>query len=212
MDRLFRNQEGMQVGVLTETQQVERLLAVFADVAAEQGWQPGAYLQQRPATARYIAAQAGNEVVGGFQVVLPDAEGRWAFQSVWPEVTLETAPRTAHIAILAIQPQYRGSVRLFWSLCAECWRFCVGQGIEALTLEVTPLMLRRYCRLGWPLEVIGDLRLHWGEDCYLCQVDLRSVAGSMLMRCVRSPIYRPLVYQASRPLEQASCPALLTLP
>ena len=212
MDTLSRYEGNIRVMPVTTPEQVECLLSVFADVAAEQGWEPGAYLQKRPATARYIAAQAGSEVIGGFQVVLPDAEGKLAFQSVWPEVTFEAAPRNAHIAILALQPQYRGCVRLFWSLCAECWRFCVGQGIEALTLEVTPLMLRRYVRLGWPLEVIGALRLHWGEDCYLCRVDIRAVAGSMLMRCVRSPIYRPLVYQASRPLEQASCPALLTLP
>ena len=102
------------------------------------------------------------------------------------------------MTVLALQSRYRNRPSLFWSLCAELWRFLVAEGMEAVILEATPAMLARYCRLGFPLERIGELRLHWGEDCYLCRMDLRMVAGAMLMQAGKSPIYRTHVGKAAR--------------
>ena len=83
----------------------------------------------------------------------------------------------------------------------------MARGIEAIVIEATPPMLARYRRLGFDLTVIGELRPHWGEDCYLCQADATLVAGAMLRRAVRSPAFRAIVTEAMRPLASSVCVA-----
>ena len=58
----------------------------------------------------------------------------------------------------------------------ELWRSCEAQGITELWLEATPPTLAVYRRLGFPLKVVGELRTHWGEDCYLCRMGVAEVA------------------------------------
>ncbi len=70
--------------------------------------------------------------------------------------------------------------------------------MEAVLLECTPPMLKLYRRIGWPLKVIGELRMHWGEECNLCQMQVLEFAGSILARAIRSSVYRELVCQAYR--------------
>ena len=197
--------------LMTPTE-VETLLQLFEQVASEENWLLGTQLRGYPITSRYIAAQVNNQVVGGFQVVLPDASGHLPCLVVWPEALVDASGHTAHVTVLAMRREYRGRLRLFWSLCAEFWRFCVAENIDTIVVETTPAMLVRYRRLGWPLEVIGDLRLHWGEECYLCRLDVRSVAGSMLMRSLRSSIYRALVDKATLPVTSSTCPFVPALP
>jgi hypothetical protein len=36
--------------------------------------------------------------------------------------------------------------------------------IATLLIEVTPRVLPLYWRLGWPLQIRGELRRHWGEE------------------------------------------------
>ena len=59
-------------------------------------------------------------------------------------------------------------------------------------------MLRLYRRLGWPLTIIGELRLHWGEKCYLCSMGVREVADALASKAERASSYRLLVDQAHR--------------
>ena len=63
-------------------------------------------------------------------------------------------------------------------------------------LEATPSTLRLYRRLGWPLEVVGELRMHWGEECYLCRMDVQEVAAALAAKARKSDTYRVLVEQA----------------
>jgi hypothetical protein len=78
------------------------------------------------------------------------------------------------------------------------WRHCVATGIANLFIEVTPRVLPIYQRLGWPLEIQGTLRLHWGEDCYLCTLSIPDVAAGLLHRAEASLFYRQIVMQAFR--------------
>lgn len=67
-----------------------------------------------------------------------------------------------------------------------------------LFIEVTPRVLPLYHRLGWPLNIVGELRSHWGEDCYLCTLGIPEVAEALLRRAEHSPYYRQIVAQAFR--------------
>jgi hypothetical protein len=78
------------------------------------------------------------------------------------------------------------------------WRWCVGEGIATLSLEVTPRVLPLYRRLGWPLQIRGEARVHWGEECYLCTLGVPEVAEALLRRAGRSPYYRHIIAQAFR--------------
>ena len=139
------------------------------------------------------------------QLALPQENQPFAFQSVWPEVRLDVAGQTAHVAVLAIHPDFRGYRRLFWPLCVQLWRCCVLHGVTRIVIEATPSMLARYRRIGFDLDIVGDLRLHWGEECYLCQANVQAVAGTMLMRSLRSPMYRALVSHAMRTARESGC-------
>lgn len=128
---------------------------------------------------------------------------------VWPEVRLPRRAQTAHISILALRKEYRGTADLLWPLCVAMWRHCAAHRIADISLEVTPDLYRLYLRLGWPLEIVGDLRPHWGEDrCYLCRMGTADVAGAMLLRTLRSAEYRDIVGLMSRPWEPAPAPPL----
>ena len=65
-------------------------------------------------------------------------------------------------------------------------------------IEATPPTLRLYRRLGWPLRIIGELRLHWGEQCYLCGMGVQDVADALVGKAQRARSYRILVDQAHR--------------
>ena len=184
--------------------EAEPLVTLFEAIACTEGWQPGGQLRAHRESSVYFGVSVAGELAGGMQVLRADAAGRFPFHAVWPEVVLEAPCRTAHVCVLAIRPERRGHLRLFWPLLIELWRFCVARDIAAIVIEATPPMLARYRRLGFDLAVIGALRPHWGEDCYLCRADATMVAGAVLTRAVRSPAFRSLAIRAMRPLADAS--------
>jgi hypothetical protein len=194
----------VEVVPLTVAGEIESLMRLFEQVAEEEGWQPEGQLRAERPTARYLALTVGGELAGGLQVVLPDTAGCLPYLAVWPETAVPG--RTAHATVLAVRREHRGRPSLFWLLCSEAWRLCVMEGIDGLVIEATPDMLRRYRRVGWPLEVVGDLRTHWGEKCYLCRMDVCALAGTMLVRALRSPMYRDMVARAIRPAEGRCAP------
>jgi hypothetical protein len=199
----------MEIVPLRMPREIEGLLDLFERVSAEEGWQPEGQLRAERPGALYLAITVGGELAGGLQIVPPDRAGCLPYLAVWPETVVPGRP--AHATVLAVTRRHRGRPALFWLLCSEAWRLCVLEGIDCLVIEVTPGMLERYRRVGWPLEIIGDLRMHWGEECYLCRMDVCTLAGTMLVRALRSPMYRGLVSRAIRPTE-GRCAPLRALP
>lgn len=187
----------VQVDESHDKQTVETLLRFFERVAAQEGWQPGEALNRWRAGAVYFALEVDEQLAGGLQLVLPDAAGVLPYDAVWPEIATPTN-QCAHVTILALADGFRGQGTLFWTLVVEMWRYCVAQGITTLFIEVTPRVLPLYQRLGWPLHVCGELRTHWGEDCYLCAFGIPSVAEVLLSRSARSRLYRQVVAHAFR--------------
>lgn len=189
----------------------EPLVTLFTSVAAAEGWRPGGELRAHIAGSVYFglyAAQPAEDfepagtppdtLIGGLQLVLPDGSGGLPCRAVWPEVLPEAPGGTAHAAVLALAPGWRGvvdrdGVPAFWHLGVALWRYCVEHGVRELWLEATPRALRCYRRLGWPLVVRGELREHWGEPCFLCSMTVREVAGALAERAVRSPAYARLL-------------------
>lgn len=192
---------GASVRLLNDKDEVEALIALFEAIAEKEGWRPKDQLRAHQDASSYFGAYVGGELAGGMQIVMPAPGEPFPFHAVWPEASVQAhAPcRVAHVAVLAIKAERRGHQRLFWPLLIELWRMCVRQGVQAIMIEATPSMLARYRRLGFDLRVIGPLRPHWGEECYLCRADATLVAGAVLTRAVRSPAFRSLVSQAMRP-------------
>ena len=180
-----------------------QLVALLERIAAELSWQPGEQLRNYVAVAVHFAAYVDGTLAGGLQLVPSAGCAALPCERVWPEVLLPKRAQTAHISILAVRQEFRGTGGLLWPLCAAMWRYCVAHHIADISLEVTPNTYRLYRRLGWPLEIVGDLRTHWGEDCYLCRMAVTEVAGAMLMRAPRSAAYRDVVAMMSQPDEMS---------
>lgn len=204
---VIRKEGSWCAALLSTEEETNDLLTVFRAVAAELEWQPGSFLNQSPVGALHFAALEAGVLAGGMQLVLPDCAGAFPYKTVWPEVKLPNAARLAHITILALAPEYRGHPALFWTLCVEMWHYSVRSQIEGIVMEATPPMLKLYRRMGWPLEVVGELRVHWGEPCYLCYMSTMSFAGSLVIKARRSAKYRELVAQLLRSEPSPICVA-----
>ena len=189
--------------LLTAPEEIASLLEQLERIAVELLWQPADQIYAYADRAIHMAAMEGDKTAGGLQVVvnkqsfINNVVSSLPCLNVWPEVTIGEQP-AAHITILALDQEYRGHPGLFWPLCVELWRWCHAGGIRTLFLEATPATMRVYQRMGWPLEVAGELRLHWGEDCYLCRTDIRQMEEAISRRASRSTRYRAILEQAHR--------------
>ena len=202
---------GVRVVRLTTAEEIEELVRLLEVIADAEEWQPDGALRRWRERSVYLGLQASGRLAGGLQLVRPDDEGTLPYQTIWPEVLVGSPDRWAHAAVLALDEEVRGQSLLFWRLVVEMWRHCVGQGIATLTLEVTPRVLPIYRRLGWPLEIKGELRMHWGENCYLCSMGVPEVAEALLRRAETSAYYREIISQAFRVSvapSQSEAPAL----
>lgn len=210
-----KDQGSTQIMLLTAPAEVTCLLEQLERIAGELSWQPEDQIRTSADQAIHIAAVVGDQVAGGLQVVVNKQAVRnkqalvqgeitmgngsrcLPCLSVWPEVNVGERP-AAHITILALEREYRGHPGLFWPLCVELWRWCYAGGIHTLFLEATPATMRVYQRMGWPLEVVGELRPHWGEDCYLCRTDIQQMEQEIICRASQSVRYRAFLEQAHR--------------
>lgn len=206
---------------LISEQDIHCLLQLFEKIASDEGWQHGGDLYARPTGSTYFGLrivleadshnrhclETAEELAGGLQLVCPDEQGKLPCQKLWPEIALESAGRVAYVAVLAVRKEWRGKrggvgagdgvgAACFWMLTGALWRHCMEKGITDLWLEATPTMLRCYRLLGWPLQVRGPLRSHWGEDCYPCSLSLRETAGALVEKALRSKTYRAIVETA----------------
>ncbi|HEY3329250.1 MAG TPA: hypothetical protein VGK19_04460 [Capsulimonadaceae bacterium] len=178
---------------------VEPLIAVFEQIAKQEKWLPGDQLRAHAGRSAYFAIEVEHSVRGGIQLELDDGSGFWSFQYVWPQSKPICDAKTAHIAVLALVPEVRGRQRLFWMPCLEMWRYCRKHGLKDLWLEATPSILAVYRRIGWPLEIVGDIATHWGEECYLCRMGVDEVEAALVRRAEHSRMYSELVTWAHRP-------------
>ncbi len=197
---LKQRNDGASVKLCTPTEAVH-LVGLLEQIAAELSWQPGQQLRSYAPQAVHFAAYAGGLLAGGMQLVPAALCTTLPCELVWPEVKLPRRAETAHISIMALCREQRGTAKLLWPLCIAMWRYCAANGITDISLEVTPKLYQLYKRLGWPLEIVGDLRLHWGEPCLLCRMGAVDVAGAMVIKATRSPAYRSIVAMMSQPCE-----------
>ncbi len=184
---------------LCAADEAHQLVGLLERIAAELSWQPGQQLRAYAPDAVHFAAYVDHTLAGGMQLVPATGCATLPYELVWPHVRLPRRAETAHISILAIRREYRGTAELLWPLCIAMWRYCAVHHIADISLEVTPNLYRLYRRLGWPLEIVGDLRLHWGEDCFLCRMSAVEVAGAMVVRAVQSSGYQAIVAMMSQP-------------
>lgn len=198
MEHLFGDPGTMEVVALTTLDETVGMIGAFAAIAAEEGWQPGDGLASCVQGSVYFAVRVRGELAGGLQIVPYSVGGDLPCFAVWPELRTSCGQWTAHVPVMALKKEYRGTPGLFWLLATELWRYCFRRNILDLRLEATPRLLAFYQRIGWPVEAVGPLRRHWGEDCYPCRLELGEVASGMLEKASRSESFRQLVRQACR--------------
>lgn len=198
MEIRFEAEGATCVACLTKEDEVTALVQVLEDIAAELCWQPGEQLRENQEAALHLAVMVNGRIAGGLQAVPGSVSNSLPCRQVWPEVEVADEAHALHVTMLALQEEHRAHAPLFWPLCVELWRWCRQQGIQSILLEATPPTLRVYQRLGWPLSIIGDLRMHWGEPCYLCKMSVDEVEGTLTEKAKRSPAYRALIDQAHR--------------
>jgi ribosomal protein S18 acetylase RimI-like enzyme len=186
-----------EVTALTSLEEIGDLVLVFEAIAAEERWAANNQLRAFVQCAVYFRLTVGGEVAGGPQLVRASTTGRLPNHAVWPELPI-AGPEDAHVTMLALKKEFRGRRGLFWLLCGEMYRYCWRERLTRLWLEVTPPTLRAYRRFGWPLEIVGDSRVHWGEECYPCRFDLREAARLLAQRAMRSPTHRQVFEQLFR--------------
>jgi len=187
-----------RVASLDAAGEAEPLIALFENIAHEQGWKSDAQLRAYPDSSIYLGLYVDDELVGGLQLVRGGTREGLPCLTVWPELPLCGRCDVADIALLALDPKVRGQKQLFWLLCIEMWRACREAGISELWAEVTPSKMALYRRLGWPLEVAGELRSHWGEECYPCRMTIEEAAARMQEKAQSSSSYHALLQQAYR--------------
>ena len=190
-----RGSDGISIGIVSDA---EPLVRLFERIAAEQGWQPDGQIRAYPDQSVCFAAEVEGILAGGLQLVVGSPAGTLPCLTAWPELSLSGRTDVADVALIAFLPQYRGKDTLFWKLLVEAWRYCDRAGILELWMEVTPRTFRLYCRLGWPLETMGPLRPHWGEDCWPCRVGVLALEELFAKKAMRSTFYQDLFAQARR--------------
>ena len=197
MQTLYEGPGDTRISQLTGTDEIDNLLTQLERIAAELSWQPGDQIRAGATDASHLVGVVENRVAGGLQVIVENEAVSLPCRKVWPEVQTGQGP-AAHVTILALEREYRGRPGLFWPLCVELWRWCQAGGVATLMLEATPATMRVYQRMGWPLEIVGDLRLHWGENCYLCRSGIRQMEDAIALRAQQSALYRGFIKQACR--------------
>lgn len=173
--------------------EAEPLLSFFENIAQEQDWKPSDQLRAYPLTSVSFGLEVDGKLAGGLQLIHGNEIESLPCLTVWPELELQGRTDVADIALLAIDPAQRGKQDLFWLLCVEMWRYCRDNQIDYLWAEVTPANLRLYRRLGWPLQIAGPLREHWGEECYPCCMTLDAAKHEVEIKASKSDFYRRIL-------------------
>jgi len=180
-------------------EEAEQLLGLFESIIREQDWKPGTQLRAYPKSAVYFGLELNGSIVGGLQLITGNTTEGLPCLTVWPELGLHGRTNVADIALLAMAPGQRGSREVFSLLCTEMWRYCREHCIDSLWAEVTPARLQLYRRLGWPLQVAGVLRQHWGEACYPCVMTTDAIGQEIARRAPKSPLYQHIFQLMNRP-------------
>nr|AAV33349.1 palmitoylputrescine synthase [uncultured bacterium] len=197
MESLY-NGDGFVIARATALEEIEESVTLFEAVSAEMGWSPGDRLRAYAANAEYLMALVGGALAGAVQIVLSNGHDPMPSDHVWPELAAGRRYDLAHASVMALAPRFRGAAGLFGPLGVEMWRLCRDAGKSEIWIECVPRNLAVYRRCGWPLEVAGELRTHFGEPCYLARMGVEAVAESLRARAGRCDGFARLVAQAYR--------------
>ena len=124
---------------------------------------------------------------------MPPARRQSTHQPAPVDSGAEALPASPRPALLAVTPAYRGNVLAPWLLIAEAWRYGKEQNLLKVWGEVPVANLPAYNRIGWPWKKIGPARLHWGEPCYPCMIDLDELENIVIRRAKTSALHKEVL-------------------
>lgn len=87
---------------------------------------------------------------------------------------LDTAPGTEVVewGRISVAPEHRSlDHRVFWGLLARGWLEGRARGVSVVAGIASKGMITRYRKAGFPVTVLGEPRLHWGEKRYPIVMD-----------------------------------------
>lgn len=175
------NDQRVEVRLLTEEPEKALLIQLFATIATEKMWNTGGELYAYRDYTLYFGLFINNALVGGLSIIETTSPQPLPFMKVWPDLFPSGLDRSyAELGLLALASEFRGRPELHGILCVSMGHHCSTLGICSLLTE-TPLASLKGYRRWWGAKEIGEPRLHWGELCHPCVVDIPT-AGSMVTR------------------------------
>src|SRR5437763_1246163 len=110
MEVTFRDRD-TQIALLTyqhDKEEVERVISLFEEITVEQAWQPDDQIRAYLKSSIYFALYITGELAGSLQLVIGNTNEGLPCLTVWPELDLQNRKDVADVALLALDPNYRG--------------------------------------------------------------------------------------------------------
>lgn len=164
-------------------------LLFFEQISREMGWQTGNQIRAYPRNSVVFVLKDEAQILSGIHGVRGNTDEGMPILTVWPELAPANIAEYGDLALIAITATCRGNLLVAWLLIAEAWRYAKAERFLKIWAEIPVANFAAYNRIGWPYRRIGPARLHWGEPCYPCMMDLDELEATVASRAKKSALH-----------------------
>jgi N-acyl-L-homoserine lactone synthetase len=157
-------------GVAVSPAELKAVFRLRYEVVMHRGWAKPADFPnglERDAfddRALQIAAWADNELVGTTRLVAPQAELPLPTEQAF-DLNITSRGRVIDMGRTCRSPRCNDTGhRIIWGLLCQSWIEMRRGGFAEICGIFSPGMTRFYERFGCRIEILGEPRLHWGEQ------------------------------------------------
>jgi N-acyl-L-homoserine lactone synthetase len=127
--------------------------------------------------AIHIGGWEGGEIVATMRLLFGSPTRRLPVEELF-ELDLGAGTPVVEWGRISVAPEYRSpDHRVFWGLLARGWLEGRARGFSVVAGIASTGMVARYRSAGFPVRVLGEPRLHWGEDRYPILMDPDGPSG-----------------------------------
>jgi len=163
----------LRIGVAHDAAEVAALVVLRSREAIVRGWLQGAANFDGADRDRYdddavhIVIRDGDEVVGGFRLILPMPGQPLPIETAF-ELELEPKGQVVQWGRLILAPRYRGDGdhRLPLACFAAIWLETTRRGFDRVAGVVSHRLKLLYEGMGWDFRILGPPRKVDGESRY----------------------------------------------
>jgi N-acyl-L-homoserine lactone synthetase len=138
-------------------------------VAAERGWVSVEDFPRRVERdffdddAVHIAGWDDGDMVATMRLVFRSRARRIPVEELF-DLDIAPGKEVVEWGRISVAPERRSpDHRIFWGLLARGWLEGRARGVSVVTGIASKGMIARYRKAGFPVQVLGEPRLHWGE-------------------------------------------------